>query len=160
MIDYGLFALIVVILVLVFLAFHAWRGVKADAERIFESEARTKADLDLAFGRIETIRALADRALVIAEAVEKTHYKSLLSRIDEAEATSLRVFKQFEVFENKIASLGGRMSSLQRWRKEAAEPEDTGGGGEQLEAFPVAPVPPPVNQANGHFGRIVGRKGG
>lgn len=160
MIDYGLFALIVVILTLVFLAFHAWRGIKADGDRIRAEVSKCAAivgEMERALGGME---GRVSEAKAIAVEVQGTHYKTLLRRIDEAEATSLGHVKQVEVLAEKIASLGGRLSSLQRWRKELKEPEGEDLGGEQVEAFPVAPVPPPVAMNNGHFGRIVGRKGG
>jgi len=162
MIDYGLFALIVVILALVFLAFHAWRGIKAEGERISAMESRMKE----AIAGNKTVAGEAwehaGEALSLARQVEGTHYKFLLKRIDEAEATTLGHQKQVEVLLEKVASLSGRLTALQRWRKETFEPETTPPGdplaGEQLPIFPAASVPPQGTNGHGHFGRVAGRK--
>lgn len=159
MIDYGLFALIVVILVLVFLAFHAWRSIRAEADRI--SAQWTRIEARIVETERSTGRALAEAegASTLAREVQGSHYTRLLKRIDDAEATGLGCLKQCEVLSEKIASHGGRLSALSRWRKEAQAPEapddDT-----TVPMFPAAPVPPQGNiPVPGHFGRMARKVG-
>lgn len=161
MIDYGLFALIVVVLALIFLAFHAWRGIKAEGERISVQSTQVDAKVAKMALEIEAARALAQSALSLAQEVQGTHYKSLLHRINEAEATAAAAQKQNDVLGEKIASMGGRLSALARWQKKDPEaaPEEPPAG-EQVPMFPAA-MPPPGNvHVTGHFGRMPARKVG
>jgi len=159
-IDYGLFALLVVILVLIFLAFHAWRGIQAESSRISAHRTDVDAKLTAILNEAAASRHESTEAKRIAMEVQGTHYKSLLHRIDEAEATALGATKQCEVLAEKCASLGGRLSALARWSKKEADPEP-GDGEQQVPMFPAASMPSPGNMhVNGHFGRSPARKGG
>lgn len=158
MIDYGLLALFAVILVLVFLAFHAWRGIKADGDRILAVRADVVKDLDAMRVDVKEAMAAARAGLSLAMEVQGTHYKSLLKRIDEAEATTLGHQKQVELLAEKMASFGGRLSALARWQKKDPEPaEPPAPDGED----PGEQVPRQGNtHVPGNFGRIPARKVG
>lgn len=160
MIDYGLFALLVVILVLVFLAFHAWRGIKADGERIRELASQLETKASAMDRQVQDGKRVAEEALATAKAVEGTHHKVLLRRIDEAEASTLAQTKTVQTLLEKVASLGGRLSAIQRWAKrEEAEEEETEEA-QELPMFPAAVPAPVTNSVPGHFGRMPGRKVG
>lgn len=158
MLDWGLFALFVVMLCLVFLAFHAWRGIKAEYDRIDKHRREVDATVNALQASIAAARADGEEAKRIAREVEGTHYKTLLRRIDEAEASALGVMKQAEVLAEKVASLGGRMSALQRWMKrEEPEPEDDAPAN-QIPMFPPAAPPATGNAGQPGVGRGFGRK--
>jgi len=156
-IDYGLLALFAVILVLVFLAFHAWRGIKADGDRILAVRADVVRDIEALKVDIKEALTVARAAQGLATEVQGTHYKSLLRRIDEAEASTLGHQKQAELFAEKLASFGGRLSALARWQKKDPEPAEPSAAGEEF----LADVPPQGNgHVTGNFGRIPARKVG
>jgi len=155
MIDWGLITLFVVMLALISLAFHAWRGIKADADRITSI-----------IPKIDAVEKLANEALHLAREVQGTHYKALLKRIDESEAAASAFTVKVEGLTAKMATLGGRLSSLQRWHKgkapePAAEVLDQEDEDEQENMFPVeAPAPGNVQVTGRGFGRIAARKVG
>jgi len=160
LIDYGLFALLVVILVLIFLAFHAWRGIQSESSRISAHRLDIDAKINGLHGEMAASRLDASEAKRIATEVQGTHYKSLLHRINEAEATALGATKQCEVLAEKCASLGGRLAALARWSKKEADPAPEGEES-QIPMFPAVSMPPQGNtHVNGHFGRMPARKGG
>lgn len=157
MIDFGLLALFAVMLALVFLAFHAWRGIKEDGARIQVFRTDVLRDIDEFRRDLQHALEIGSEAKALAEAVRETHYKQLLIRIAEAEAGALAAAKIVDGLVSKTATLGGRVTAIQRWMKAPADAEEEP---QQVEAFPVAPVPPPVTLNNGHFGRMATKRGG
>lgn len=174
MFDYGLIALIVVMLVLVALAFQAWRGIRAETDRIFSHRVEQDSKMAALVTQIGEARAAASKAaadamtkaeaaLTKAQEVEGTHYKTLLRRIDEAEASALAFEKSLQVCLEKQASLGGRLSALQRHYKEQAEAGSAPAPAPAAEddGIPRLPfvmptsghVPPAAGTVPGHFGR-------
>jgi len=158
MVDFGLLALFAVILALVFLVFHAWRGVKADGERISAQSLEVDSRIERLRSEIDRARDEADDAKRIAIEVQGTHYKTLLRRIDEAEATGLGCLRQAEVLAEKVATLGGRMSAFQRHHGKKAEPDpEPAADPNQVPLFPAAMPPQGNGHVTGHFGRLPGR---
>ena len=158
MMDWGLFALFAVILCLVFLAFHAWRGIKSEYDRIDAHRRQIDGKVLELAAEIRLACTNAAEARELAKTVEGTHYKHLLRRIDEAEASALGVMKQAEVLAEKIASMGGRMSALQRWMKREEPDQEEEIPANQIPMFP--PVAPPAagNATPPGVGRQFGRK--
>ncbi len=160
MIDFGLLALFAVILALVFLAFHAWRGIKSDGERIQVFRADLVRDVGVLRGEIQQALLIGNDAKALALEVQGTHYKQLLRRIDEAAAAADAAAKIVDGLVSRTATLNGRVTAIQRWMKAPNEPEPEPTVVDDLPMFPAASMPPQGNaQVNGHFGRMA-RKGG
>lgn len=156
--DWGLFALFTVLLTLVFLAFHAWRGVKAEYDRIDAHRRGLDAKFLELQAEVQRSRDASEEARRIAGQVEGTHFKTLLRRIDEAEASALGAVKQCEVLAAKQASLGGRLSALARWTKKEEPEEEEDLPFNQVNMFPAHAPAPEAPQPQQGVGRQFGRK--
>lgn len=149
---YGLVSLFTIIVALTFLNFVAWRDMKAEKDRLNALENARAAEFIAFRGHVDAAKAAAAAATATAEMVKGSHYDQLLKRIDSAEATANGCLRQCEIFAEKIASFGGRLSSMARKPKETPEGE----------ADPAGPVLPlyqlPAQQTNGHQPSRFGQK--
>jgi len=160
--DYGLIALIILVLVLVAFAFHAWRGIRSEADRITGWKADILAQVGMIKAALDACRAVADAAAAKAGEVEVTHYKTLLRRIDEAEAVTAKYDKQVEALAEKQASVAARVTAIQRHYREqmeagakAEEPQEMSHG--MMPLFQPPESQPDPRMVPGHFGRKISK---
>lgn len=147
---YGLVSMFTIIVALTFLNFIAWRDMKAEKDRINALETARALEYVGIRSDLAAAKSASDDARKSSEMVKGSHYDTLLKRIDTAEASALGCLRQVETFAEKIASFGGRLSSMAKH----AKPKE-----EEPVPEPILPGPPlQLQQLNGHTQSHFGRK--
>lgn len=137
-VDFGLICLFTIQLALVFLCYHAWKGIKAEIsalEALRQGNAAVTSRLDAITAKME---ALGTRVSEV-----ETAPKAGKARMEELADSLARSDRKADAIESKVTSLAARVSAYARHRKSVNEDEETDPApeGEGLQ-IPLGQMPP------------------
>lgn len=146
MIDFGLVALVVLLLLLVGATWRAYDGIKREMAPI----ASVKAEQ---LSIREAVAATMDRI----DKIELDHYKALVRRLDAVDNVTDALNKNQMKSADAIVSLQSKLGALKRWNKKEQEedPQPLEQTSIQFEKpeFQAGIPPAPANQIKSNFGR-------
>lgn len=159
MIDYGLMALIVVVLALVGLTFHAWRGVKAEILAL--SAIRAQAETCIAMVKAVELRQTETEKV---PAQLKARLDAFAGIMTDLEAKQVATGKDMATAKSNILSLNGRLARSKSKRNRVIEEEEQdpaaeaeGESGDLRDAMPPGSFSP--HQEQPHIAPIPARFG-
>lgn len=119
MVDYGLMALIVVVLALVGLTFHAWRGVKAEILAL--SAIRVQAESCIA--KVQAVELRQTETEKVPTQL-KARLDAFAAIMTELEAKQAATGKDMATAKSNILSLNGRLARSKSKRNRVLEAEE------------------------------------
>ena len=134
-VDFGIVSLFAIMVALVGMVYHAWRGIKSEISALEAHKDRYNACVtDIAALRAEIV-ALGKRMDGVSDLP-----KASLARIAALEEDGAATHKAVTRLDTLVVSAGARVSALQRWIKAAGNAEkDPAPEGEEAEgAMPLA----------------------
>lgn len=131
MIDFGLVALVVLLLLLVGATWRAYDGIKQDMRPISAIKNEQESIR-------EAIAATMDRI----DKLDTDHYKALLKRVNDAEDAAAADRRRFSKIEDNIQTLQSKLGAFKRWNKKAEEETETPATTQDLFSQPPAAEPP------------------
>jgi hypothetical protein len=162
MIDFGLVTLFALQCALVFLVYHAWRGIKLEISAL-EVHRRSNEAVTSGIAAIASKVDAFEKRIGEVEAAPKAGK----ARMEEIADGISKVDRRADVVEGKLASLSARVSANARWKKTVEEEEETAPASEEegnqipMGFMPPGAIPlshqPPQGAVPPGFG-VIGRK--
>lgn len=137
-VDFGLLCLFTIQVALVFLVYHAWKGIKAEISAL-EAHRRDNATITASLAALRAeIEAVAKRMGEVEAAP-----KAGKARMEEIGELLAKADRKAEALETKVVSLNARLSSVARWKPKVNDEEETDPASQdEGSTIPMGQMPP------------------